>query len=256
MRVDRPQLLAHRGWASRYPENTRLGLEAALAAGVPAVEFDIQLSADGVPMVIHDATLMRTAGIAGSVPESSARALAAVSVHEPARFGTRFEGTCLPSLADIVELLGQWPEARAFAEVKRESAGRHGIDASVASVLEVLRPIADRSVVISFVESAVSSARSQGAPAIGWVLERYDDETHAAAVSLAPEYLVCDHRKFPREPHALWSGPWQWVSYEVADAAHALALAARGVDIIESFAAGDLAADPRLGSGNAPPAAH
>ena len=54
-------LLAHRGWASRYPENSRAGIEAALRAGVPSVEIDVQLSGDGVPMVIHDAGLERHA---------------------------------------------------------------------------------------------------------------------------------------------------------------------------------------------------
>lgn len=246
--MEQPYLLAHRGWASRYPENTCLGLESALRAGVPAVEFDIQLSADAVPMVVHDTTLMRTAGIAGNVLSSSARELVSISVHEPARFGSRYAGTPMPSLTDVVDLLEQWPGARAFAEIKPESARRHGVEASVARVLEVLRPIADRAVVISFVEDVVASARSQGAQAIGWVLSRYNDATRAAAESLAPEYLVCDHRKFPPEPHVLWSGPWQWVSYEIADAVLAQALVARGVGIIESFAAGDLANDPQLGS--------
>ena len=252
MSVDGIQLLAHRGWASRYPENTCLALEAALRAGVPAVEFDIQLSADSVPMVIHDATLMRTAGVAGNVLASRAAELAAVSVHEPARFGARFAGTRMPSLADVVELLGGWPHARAFAEVKSESARRYGIDVTVARVLEVLGPIADRAVVISFVEGVVVSARARGASAVGWVLERYDGPTRETAASLAPEYLICDHRKLPPQPHSLWSGPWQWVSYEIGDATHALALVERGVGIIESFAAGDLAADPRLGAARAP----
>ena len=66
--MNRPVLLAHRGWASRYPENSLVGIEAALVAGVACVEIDVQLSADHVPMVIHDLGLERTAGIAGCVP--------------------------------------------------------------------------------------------------------------------------------------------------------------------------------------------
>ena len=93
--MSQPILLAHRGWASRYPENSRLGIEAALRAGVACVEFDVQLSADCVPVVIHDTSLERTAGIAGRVSGLDARELSAVSVHEPARFGTRFAGDAL-----------------------------------------------------------------------------------------------------------------------------------------------------------------
>ena len=71
---------------------------------------------------------------------------------------------------------------------------------------------------------------------------------------MAPDYGIWDHRKLPQSPGVLWDGPWQWGTYEVTTVNHALELAARGVKVIESMAAGDLAADPRLvagsGSGN------
>ena len=228
-----PLLLAHRGWASRYPENSRVGIEAALRAGVPSVEIDVQLSGDAVPMVIHDATLERTAGVDRRVSDLAAAELARVGIHEPARFGTRFDGERLPRLADIVALLGDWPEARVFVEIKRESAEAHGVDDTVGLVLDVLDPVRAQCVVISFVERAVMSARRLGAPATAWVLNYYDD----------------DSRKLPAGPTPLWDGPWRWGSYEITDVDHALALAARGVRVIESMAAGDLAADPRLDSG-------
>ncbi len=250
--MNTPYLLAHRGWSSRYPENSRLGIEAALQAGVPSVEFDVQLSADAVPVVIHDPTLLRTAGVPGHVSDFSARELAAVSVHEPARLGTRFSRVPLPSLADIVTLLGDWPLARAFVEIKRESAESHGVDETVALILDVLAPILERAVVISFVERAVMSARRQGAIATGWVLNYYDDDARRLADAMAPDYLICDHRKFPPAPASLWPGPWRWGSYEIVDVAHALALVARGIVVLESMAAGDLAADPRLISGCPP----
>jgi glycerophosphoryl diester phosphodiesterase len=243
--VNRPVLLAHRGWASRYPENSRVGIEAALEAGVAWVELDVQLSADHVPMVIHDPDLQRTAGIAGPVSRLSMTELAAVSIHDPARFGSRFDGELLPRLADIVTLLQGWPAARAFVEIKRESAEAHGVDDTVALVLDVLAPVRERCVLISFVERAVMAARRLNAPATGWILNYYDDDSHRLADAMAPDYLICDHRKLPAAPATLWSGPWCWGSYEVTDVEHALALARRGVQVIESMAAGDLAGDPR-----------
>ncbi len=245
-------LLAHRGWASRYPENSRAGIEAALGAGVPSVEIDIQLSGDGVPMVIHDATLVRTAGVDGRVSDLSAVELTAIGIHEPARLGARFEGERLPRLTDIVALLGDWPEARAFVEIKRESAEAHGVDDTVALVLDALGPVRERCVVISFVERAVMSARRLGAAATGWVLNYYDDDSRRLADAMTPDYVVCDYRKLPAAPTPLWPGPWQWGSYEIVEAAHALELVERGVRVIESMAAGDLAADPRLLSGSRP----
>lgn len=240
MSVETPQLLAHRGWASRYPENTHAGIEAALRAGVPSVELDVQLSADRVPMVVHDASLERTAGLDVRVNDLPAEDLAAISVHEPARFGERFAGALLPPLADIVALFQRWPESRAFVEIKRESAEHYGVDDTVARVLDVLRPIRDRCVLISFVERAVMSARRLGAQATGWVLNYYDDDARRLADAMSPDYLICDYRKLPEAPTPLWPGSWCWGSYEITDAAHALALVGRGVGLIESMAAGEL----------------
>jgi len=247
-----PILLAHRGWASRYPENSRVGIAAALEAGVACVELDVQLSADLVPMVIHDPDLRRTAGIAGRVSGSSMAELAAVSIHEPARFGTRFSGELLPRLADIVALLRDWPAAKAFVEIKRESAEAHGVDDTVALVLDVLAPVRAQCVLISFVERAVMTARRLGAATTGWILNHYDDDARRLADAMAPDYLICDHRKLPPAPATLWSGPWCWGSYEVTEVEHALELVDRGIRVIESMAACDLAADPRLNSGSRP----
>jgi glycerophosphoryl diester phosphodiesterase len=249
MPVNAPVLLAHRGWASRYPENTRVGIEAALRIGVPAVELDVQLSADGVPVVIHDPSLQRTAGDPRRVSALSASELATISVHEPARLGTRFADVPVPLLVDIVGLLEEWPRARAFVEIKRESAESHGVDETVAVIMDVLSPVRDRCVVISFVERAVITARHLGAIATGWVLNHYDHETRRLADAMAPDYLICDYRKFPAPPASLWSGPWRWGSYEITNVTHALTLVERGVHVIESMAAGELAEDPRLNPG-------
>ena len=60
-----PELIAHRGWAYRYPENTLPAIAGALGAGARYVEFDVQITADGVPVLFHDSTLDRTAGRPG-----------------------------------------------------------------------------------------------------------------------------------------------------------------------------------------------
>ena len=77
-------------------------------------------------------------------------------------------------------------------------------------------------------------------------------EKRRLADAMAPDYLICDHRKLPAAPAALWSGPWCWGSYEVTDVEHALELGDRDIQLIESMAAGDLAGDPRLNSGSRP----
>jgi glycerophosphoryl diester phosphodiesterase len=73
--------LAHRGDWRRAPENTIPAIEAALAVpGCDGVEFDVRLSSDGVPVLLHDETLERVQGRPGRVDEWSARELEDVGV--------------------------------------------------------------------------------------------------------------------------------------------------------------------------------
>lgn len=65
-----PQLIAHRCGGNLAPENTLAGLHAAVRAGCRAVEFDVMLSADGTPVLIHDETLERTTNGVGRVCET------------------------------------------------------------------------------------------------------------------------------------------------------------------------------------------
>ncbi|MEO8409530.1 MAG: glycerophosphodiester phosphodiesterase family protein, partial [Propionivibrio sp.] len=55
-----PRVIAHRCGGALAPENTLAGLRIAAAMGFEAVEFDVMLSADGSPWLIHDETLART----------------------------------------------------------------------------------------------------------------------------------------------------------------------------------------------------
>lgn len=54
-----PRWVAHRGWSTRFPENSLAAFAAAIAAGADEIELDVRLSADGVPVVIHDPDLDR-----------------------------------------------------------------------------------------------------------------------------------------------------------------------------------------------------
>lgn len=62
---------AHRGASGRSPENTMLAFRYAFELGADAIECDVQLSADGAPVIIHDATVDRTTNGSGAVAELS-----------------------------------------------------------------------------------------------------------------------------------------------------------------------------------------
>lgn len=63
----RPLCVAHRGASAHAPENTLAAFRKAAELGADMVEMDVHLSADGVPVVIHDADLGRAAGVSGNV---------------------------------------------------------------------------------------------------------------------------------------------------------------------------------------------
>lgn len=234
-------LIAHRGNARDFPENTLPALQSAIDLGIRFLEFDIQLAADGVPVVLHDAELARTAGVPGSVFELTSTDLAALEVNEKERFGDRHRGVRVPLLKDVVELVAGRREITVFAEIKRASLRRFGHEVVVPRVLEILRPLRSRAVVISFDLPAIHMARQHGGFAIGWCLHEYDAHSRLKYEALKPDFLFCDHEKLPRAAR-LWRGPWRWAIYEVDRIELALELAQRGADFIETMAVAQMIA--------------
>ena len=131
-------LVAHRGNARDFPENTLPAFTSALELGLRFLELDVHLSADGVPMVIHDHDLTRTTGRPGSVFDLLSRDLVQIDACEPTRFGERFRGTRIPKLTDVLALLARRPEVTLFVEIKRASLTRFGYDQVVARVVNTL----------------------------------------------------------------------------------------------------------------------
>lgn len=94
------EIIAHRGFSGIAPENTLAAFEAAIAYEADSIEFDVQLSADGVPMVIHDATLLRTTGVPGKVRKRTVEQLKLRDAG--AWFDDRFRGERIPTLKEVL----------------------------------------------------------------------------------------------------------------------------------------------------------
>ncbi|MBR7137569.1 MAG: hypothetical protein IKC99_05870, partial [Clostridia bacterium] len=82
----------HRGYAAAYPENTLLSFASAIELGVDAIEFDVWLTADKVPVLIHDGNCRRTCGVDVHVSDLTLAEVRALSAHYPDKFGDRFFG--------------------------------------------------------------------------------------------------------------------------------------------------------------------
>lgn len=92
-----PRLIAHRCGGVLAPENTLAGLHAAAARGFEAVEFDVMLSADGTPVLIHDETLERTTNGIGRVSETPDAVLFALDAGRGERIPTLRQAAALCS---------------------------------------------------------------------------------------------------------------------------------------------------------------
>jgi glycerophosphoryl diester phosphodiesterase len=235
-------ILAHRGYAKRFPENTREAVAGAVSAGARFVEFDIQLSADRVPFLLHDADFARTGNVASRIFDLDADEVARIPVGEPARFGDTYSAVYPPRLAQLVEDLLAWPSVTAFVELKRQSISHFGQDAVLDEVLAVLQPVLEQCVIISFDLAIVRAARKRTGCRIGWALSAWDSNARQQAAELAPEFLFCNVKRLPPVSEGLWQGPWTWVVYEITEAAQARELHDRGVGMIETMAFTELVA--------------
>lgn len=235
----RPILVAHRGHAAVCPENTIVALDSAVAAGARWLEVDIQLTADSVPVLLHDADLERTAANTAAVFDLPAAALAAIPVGEPARFGTRYANVRAPTLAEFVRWLAAQAEVQAFIEIKPQSLEHFGREAVVTTCLQALAPVADRVVPISFDYEALALARAAGASRLGWIVRGVSEAVTTGADQLGAHWLFINHERLP--PGPLPDGPWEWVPYEVATVALARDLISRGARWLETMAIGELA---------------
>ena len=154
-------IIGHRGASAHAPENTIPAFKLAERAGADAIELDIRLTADGVPVVVHDPTLLRTTGRRYTVATSTfstVRELDAGSrfTRDGGRsFPWRGRGIRVPSLEDVIMAMPRMP---LLIELKVR-----GAEVAVRDVL--LRTDAlTRSVVVAFDHRAVRGFRNGEVP--------------------------------------------------------------------------------------------
>jgi glycerophosphoryl diester phosphodiesterase len=111
----RYEIIGHRGFSARAPENTLAALDAAVVAGADAVEWDVQVASCGTPVLFHDAHLGRTSNGVGPVRRRTLGQLKQLDAGS--WFSSKFAGERIPSLEEAYELV-RGRVARAYCEVK------------------------------------------------------------------------------------------------------------------------------------------
>lgn len=205
-----PRIIAHRCGGALAPENSLAGMAIAAHLGIRAVEFDVMLSADGVPLLIHDETLERTTDGEGAVAEMTAARLLALDAG--VRHHRAFAGERLPTLPQALDCCRRLGLA-ANVEIKPAAGHETETGRVVAQALSAYQQQcaeAGRSgvslQVSSFSESALDAARIDasivGAPARALLFEEVPGDwpdrlrrldchfLHCAAATLQPEQLA------------------------------------------------------------------
>lgn len=104
-------VIAHRGARDRAPENTLEAFAAAIEDGVEAIEFDVLVTADGVPVLSHEDALLRTTGVDARISRCTLDELRTLAV-----VATGQDPQPLPTLAEAIALLAG--RVRLFVELK------------------------------------------------------------------------------------------------------------------------------------------
>jgi len=120
-----PLIIGHRGASAVAPENTLTAFRLAIEENADGVEFDVRLTKDRVPVVIHDDNLRRTGGVNGLVAELSLKELKAIDVgswKDPAKF----RNERVPTLVELFELF-EGSSSTLYLEMKSEPTQREAL---------------------------------------------------------------------------------------------------------------------------------
>jgi glycerophosphoryl diester phosphodiesterase len=158
-----PWVVGHRGAMGYAPENTMTSFEQAISLGADMLEFDVRLTKDGIPVIVHDSNLDRTSNRSLDVKDLTAEDMA--DLDAGSWFDLRFAGERIPRLSTLLK----WSEKKKskegnplsyFVELKVDGDESRR-EQLVKVVLEELKSfkVLDRSVLISFDEPSLMLCR-------------------------------------------------------------------------------------------------
>jgi glycerophosphoryl diester phosphodiesterase len=158
----RPLIIGHRGASAVAPENTLAAFRRAVEDGADGIEFDVRLSADDVPVVIHDADLQRTGANNALVREMSSKELQATDVGSwfnrrfPERARDEYAREGMPTLEDVLRMLNV--DLILYIEMKCLPGEAHTLANRVTHLLREY-DLVKRVVVESFTHEAIIAVK-------------------------------------------------------------------------------------------------
>lgn len=165
----------HRGFCAEYPENTLISFEKAIELGVDAVEFDIWLSTDKVPVLMHDSNANRTCRVDREIRHMSLAEIKQLDAGYERRFGDKFKGAQVPTLRELLELrAAKRPDLKLGVEIK------HFTEECVDITMKLLK------------EFGVDVAQDCWFYAFNGRVIRYMKEKYGARTMAYPDFLMSE----------------------------------------------------------------
>jgi glycerophosphoryl diester phosphodiesterase len=226
------RVIAHRGGGALAPENTLAGIRKAAQMGFRCVEFDVMLSADKVPLLIHDETLDRTTDGRGAVAETPYANIARLDAG--GWFGDSFRGEPLPTFALAG---GLCVDLRLWANVELKPArGYERETGELAATLarKIWREAPQLPLFSSFHPNALEAART-AAPEFqrGFLTEQTGSDTLEAARGLGCVSIHCNGKYLTAaEASRIHHAGFWLLCYTVNELDRAKLLFSWGVDAI------------------------
>lgn len=192
-------VVAHRGVSAEEPENTMRSFRRAAEVGCDLIEFDVHLSRDDVPVVIHDDTLDRTTNGRGFVRDRTVAELRTLDAGH---------GERVPSLEEVVTWAAT-AKVRLTAEIKQPTPalGRPRYEGIAERVVDILRGSGVGGLVLSFDHPTIRRVRELWPDAVTGIA--YGGGTFVDPLALANAALASGIHPW-----------WAWVSPDVCAAAH------------------------------------
>jgi glycerophosphoryl diester phosphodiesterase len=228
-----PLVLAHRGWSAQYPENTLRAFRKALTAGADGLEFDVQLTADGTIVVIHDASVERTTdglGLVADLMDETIRQFNAASNWPAAPF------EAIPNLSDVLDTAyALHPRGLYNIEIKTYTSDWKELVDEVVKLTET-HPLKQSLLFSSFHHEAAAYLKQQAPTAtIGLLFEDDCPDAWQRALDVSAYSVHMDYQfvtpEFVQTCHSHGVQVAVWTVDEPADIAR---IARTGVDIVLS----------------------
>lgn len=202
-----PRIVAHRGGGKLAPENTLLAMQCGHQHGFRGVEFDVMLSKDGVPVLMHDPEFGRTVAGKGRVADSNAAQL--LMMDAGSWFDPRFSNVKVPDYESIFRYCyqhGIWMNVEIKPAPGHEEETGHVVAQTTARLLNELQnepqtsaalssPVAGTPLFSSFSFTALMCAK-QTAPEIarGYLLDEYECNWLSSLEKLEAKALHTNHK--------------------------------------------------------------